>query len=173
MRGGSARVGCTSMKTNATRILDGLGVHYTLREYAVDPEDLTAETVALKIGLPPEQVFKTLVARGDRGGVYLAVIPGNMELDGKALARVTGDRRVDLAPLREVQSLTGYIRGGVTALGGKRDYPVYADESIELFDVISISAGVRGTQILLAPGDYLRVTHATVVAIARKKQTTF
>jgi len=90
-------------------------------------------------------------------------------LDGKALARVTGDRRVDLVPLREVQQLTGYLRGGVTALGGKRDYPVYADETIELFDVISISAGVRGTQILLAPAAYLGITHATVVAIAREK----
>lgn len=157
------------MKTNATRILDGLAIPYTLREYEVDPDDLSAETVASKVGLPPEQVFKTLVTRGDRGEVYLAIIPGNMELDGKALARVTGDRRVDLVPLREVQQLTGYMRGGVTALGGKRDYPAYADETIELFNVISVSAGVRGTQILLAPADYLRVTHAVVVAIAREK----
>src|SRR5665213_2032781 len=155
------------MKTNATRILDDLGVPYTLREYEVDPYDLSAVTVALKIGLPAEQVFKTLVARGDRGGVYLCIIPGNQELDGKALARVTGDRRVDLVPLREVQQLTGYVRGGVTVLGCKRDYPVYADETIELFDIISISAGVRGTQILLAPADYLRITHATVVAIGK------
>jgi len=159
------------MKTNATRILDALGIPYTLREYEVDPNDLSAETVAAKIGLPVEQAFKTLVARGDRAGVCLAIIPGNMELDGKALARVTGDRRVDLVPLREVQQLTGYIRGGVTALGGKRDYPVYADETVELFDVISISAGVRGTQILIAPADYLRITHARVVAIAREKLT--
>jgi Cys-tRNA(Pro)/Cys-tRNA(Cys) deacylase len=157
------------MKTNATRILDELAVPYTLREYEVDPEDLSAETVAAKIGLPPEQTFKTLVARGDRGGVYLAIIPGNMELDAKALARVTGDRRVDLVPLPEVQQLTGYIRGGVTALAGKKYYPVYADETIELFDIVSISAGVRGTQILLAPADYLRVTHAIVAAIARGK----
>jgi Cys-tRNA(Pro)/Cys-tRNA(Cys) deacylase len=158
-----------SVKTNATRILDDLGVEYALREYDVDPEDLSAETVASKIGLPAEQVFKTLVARGDRGGVYLTIIPGHMELDGKALARVTGDRRVELVPLREVQQLTGYIRGGVTVLGGKRYYPVYADETIELFDLISISAGVRGTQILIASADYLRVTHAIVVAIAKKK----
>jgi Cys-tRNA(Pro)/Cys-tRNA(Cys) deacylase len=157
------------MKTNATRILDQLGISYTLREYEVDPDDLRAETVAAKIGLPPEQTFKTLVARGDRGGVYLAIIPGNMELDGKALARVTGDRRVDLVPLREVQQLTGYIRGGVTALGCKRDYPVYADETIQLFDVVSISAGVRGTQILLAPSDYLRVTNGTLAPIAKEK----
>jgi Cys-tRNA(Pro)/Cys-tRNA(Cys) deacylase len=157
------------VKTNATRILDDLGVAYTLREYEVDPDDLSAETVASKIGLPAEQVFKTLVARGDRGGVYLTIIPGNQELDGKALARVTGDRRVEMVPLREVQQLTGCIRGGVTVLGCKRDYPVYADETIELFDVISISAGVRGTQILLTPANYLRVTHATVVAIGRDK----
>lgn len=159
------------MKTNAVRILDELGVPYTLREYEVDPNDLSAETVALKVGLPAEQVFKTLVVRGDRGGVYLAIIPGNMDLDAKALARVTGDRRVDLVPLREVQQLTGYIRGGVTALGGKRNFPVYADETIELFDVISVSAGVRGMQILMVPTDYLRVTHASVVAIATGKNT--
>src|ERR1700723_1578414 len=146
-----------------------MGIQYELRTYEVDPEDLSAETVASKIGLPAEQVFKTLVARGDRGGVYLTIVPGNMELDGKALARVTGDRRVALVPLREVQQLTGYIRGGVTALGGKRNYPVYADETMELFDFVSISAGVRGTQILIAPADYLRITHATVVAIAKEK----
>jgi len=157
------------MKTNFTRILDDLGVRYTLLEYQVDPADLTAETVAAKIGLPAEQVFKTLVARGAGGAVYLAIIPAHMELDGKALARATGDRRVDLVPLREVQQLTGYIRGGVTALGGKRDYPVYADESIELFHQVALSAGTRGVQVLIAPADYLRITHATVVAIARQK----
>ena len=157
------------MKTNATRILDNLGIAYQLREYAVDPDDLSAETVAKKIGLPAEQVFKTLVVRGDRGGVYLAVVPGNNEVDGKALARLTGDRKVDLVPLKEVQHLTGCIRGGVTALGAKRDYPVYADETIQLFDVVSISAGVRGTQILLAPGDYLRAVSGKVGAIAREK----
>jgi Cys-tRNA(Pro)/Cys-tRNA(Cys) deacylase len=157
------------MKTNATRILDKLGIAYELREYAVDPDDLRAETVAAKIGLPAEQVFKTLVVRGDRGGVYLAVVPGNAEVDGKALARLTGDRKVELVPLKEVLQLTGYIRGGVTALGAKRDYPVFADETIELFDVISISAGVRGTQVLLSPGDYLRAVDGKVAAIGREK----
>lgn len=158
-----------SMKTNATRILDNLGIAYQLRYYDADPGDLSAETVAGKIGLPPEQVFKTLVVRGDRGGVYLAVIPGNNELDGKALARLTGDRKVELVPLKEVQQLTGYIRGGVTALGGKRDYPVFADETIELFDLISVSAGMRGTQVLLAPGDYLRSVSGKVGPIGRAK----
>jgi Cys-tRNA(Pro)/Cys-tRNA(Cys) deacylase len=157
----------TVAKTNAVRLLDAAKVAYELREYEVDPEDLSAETVAAKVNLPLEQVFKTLVMRGDRNGVCLAVVPGNTVVDEKALARLTGDRRVEMVPLKEVQSLTGYIRGGVTALAGKRDYPVYVDETAELFDVISVSAGMRGLQILLAPGDYLRITKATVGAIGR------
>lgn len=154
------------MKTNAARILDGLDIRYELRTYEVDPDDLRAATVARKIGLPPDQVWKTLVARGDRHGVCFAVVPGSAQLDLKAMARLTGDRKVDTVPLKEVQPLTGYIRGGVTALGAKKAYPVYVDETISLFDVVSISAGVRGTQILLAPDDYLRATKATVGAIA-------
>jgi Cys-tRNA(Pro)/Cys-tRNA(Cys) deacylase len=157
------------MKTNAVRILDNLGIAYELRQYEVDPEQLAAEGVAEKIGLPPEQVFKTLVARGDRTGVLLAVIPGNMQLDLKALAKLSHNRHVETVPLKEVQPLTGYIRGGVTALACKKDYPVYVDELIELFDVISISAGMRGLQILLNPVDYLRATHATVGAISQDK----
>ena len=157
------------MKTNAVRLLDSLGVSYQLRQNAFDPDDLAAETVAAKLGLPPQQVFKTLLARGNRTGPCFAVLPGNAELDYKALAKLTGDRKLELVHLKEVQPLTGYIRGGVTVLGAKKDYPVYADETIELWDVISISAGVRGMQILTAPADYLRVTHATVGAIARGK----
>lgn len=157
------------MKTNAARRLDQLGIHYELREYEVDPDDLAAESVARKIALPPEQVFKTLVARGDRAGVCLAVVPGNAELDLKSLARLTGDRKVDTVPLKEVQPLTGYVRGGVTALACKKPYPVYVDETLELFDVVSVSAGARGTQILLAPADYLRATGGTVGAIAKAK----
>ncbi len=155
------------MKTNAVRMLDAAKIPYELREYEVDPEDLSAETVARKVNLPLEQVFKTLVIRGDRNGVCLAVVPGNTEVDEKAVARLTGDRRVEMVALKEVQALTGYIRGGVTALAGKRDYPVYVDETAELFDVISISAGMRGLQILLAPADYLRITKGTVGAIGR------
>ena len=157
------------MKTNAARQLDQLGISYELREYEVEAEHLDAETVAAKVGLPPEQVFKTLVARGDRTGVMMAVIPANAELDPKALARLSGDRRVKLVPLKEVQPLTGYVRGGVTALGLKRPLPVWAEETIELFDVISVSAGVRGTQILLAPADYLRAAGATPGPISRDK----
>jgi Cys-tRNA(Pro)/Cys-tRNA(Cys) deacylase len=159
------------MKTNAVRILDGLNIRYELREYDVDPDDLAAESVAEKIGLPPEQTFKTLVARGDRNGVCFAVIPGNYELDLKAFATATGERKIALVPLKEVQPLTGYIRGGVTALGAKKDFPVFVDELVEIFDVISVSAGVRGTQIVLAPGDYVRATNATVAALSHEKQT--
>src|SRR5436305_12097582 len=113
------------MKTNAMRILEDLGVKFELRDYDVDPEDLSAETVAAKVGLPPEQVFKTLVVRGDRNGICLAVVPGNTEVDAKALARMTGDRKMELVPLKQVQPLTGQIRGGVTAIGQTHGYPVY------------------------------------------------
>jgi Cys-tRNA(Pro)/Cys-tRNA(Cys) deacylase len=156
-------------KTNACRILDSLGVHYTLRDYEVDPDDLSAEAVAAKVGMPPEQVFKTLAVRGDRNGVSVAVIPGNFELDLKALAALTGDRKIELLPLKEVQSVTGYIRGGVTALGMKKDYPVFVDETMEIWDEVSVSAGVRGTQIVLSPAEYLRATSATIGEIARQK----
>ena len=132
------------MKTNAVRLLEAMRVPFELRAYDVDLDDLTAETVADKIGMPSEQVFKTLVARGDRHGVCFAVVPGNSRLDLKALAKLTGDRKVDTVPLKDVQPLTGYVRGGVTVLGAKKAYPVYVDETIELFEVVSISAGMAG-----------------------------
>src|SRR3954466_4312997 len=158
------------MKTNAARLLDSLDILYELRDYEVDPDDLAAETVARKIGLPPEQVFKTLVARGDKQGVCLAVVPGNCALDLKALARASGDRKIDTVPLKEVEPLTGYVRGGVTALACKKNYPVYLDETAQLFDVISISAEMRGLQVLLAPDDYIRAVDARVAAIAKHKE---
>jgi Cys-tRNA(Pro)/Cys-tRNA(Cys) deacylase len=157
------------MKTNAVRLLDTLGIRYELREYEVDPAALDAETVARKVGLRPEQVFKTLVARGERNGVCLAVVPANMELDEKALARLAGDRKTELVPLKEVQPLTGYVRGGVTALACKRKYPVFVDDTVELFDAISVSAGVRGIQVLLGPSDYLGAVDGIVGAITRNK----
>jgi Cys-tRNA(Pro)/Cys-tRNA(Cys) deacylase len=141
-----------------------------LREYEVDPDDLAAETVAAKIGLPAEQVFKTLVARGERNGVVMAVIPGDQELDLKALATAAGERKIQLVPVKELQGLTGYIRGGVTALAAKRDLSVYVDETVELFDIISISAGMRGTQILLAPSDSLRATNARIAPLSQPKK---
>jgi Cys-tRNA(Pro)/Cys-tRNA(Cys) deacylase len=157
------------VKTNAVRLLEGLGVQYELREYAVDPEDLAAESVAAKIGMPPEQVFKTLVVRGDRNGICFAVVPANTELDLKALASASGNRKMELVPLKEVQPLTGYVRGGVTVLGAKKDFPVYADETMQLWDFVSVSAGARGTQIILRPDDYVRATQAVLADIARGK----
>lgn len=157
-------------KTNAARLLDKLGVRYELREYEVDPEDLAAESVAAKIDLPAEQVFKTLVARGDRNRISMAVIPGDAELDLKALAAASGDKKIQLVPVKELQGLTGYVRGGVTALAGKKDYPVYVDETIELFDLISVSAGIRGIQILLATADYVRATKATIAPLSHPKK---
>jgi Cys-tRNA(Pro)/Cys-tRNA(Cys) deacylase len=157
------------MKTNTARLLDQQNIRYELRDYKVDPDDLSAESVAAKIGLPAEQVFKTLVVRSDSGNIWYAIVPGDRELDLKAVARIAGLRKAELVPLKDVQPLTGYIRGGVTALAGKKDYPVVVDESALLFESISISAGVRGTQILLHPNDYLRVTQARTGPISRAK----
>jgi Cys-tRNA(Pro)/Cys-tRNA(Cys) deacylase len=149
------------VKTNAARILDRLGIPYRLLEYPVDEEDLSAEKVAREVGMPLDQVWKTLVCRGDRTGVLFAVVAASTTLDLRALAKLCGDKRAETVALKEVQPLTGYVRGGVTALGAKKDYPVFVDETVELFDQISVSAGARGTQIILAPGDYLRATGAT------------
>jgi len=157
------------VKTNAARILDGFGIPYELREYEVDPDDLTAESVARKIGFPPEQVFKTLVVRGEFSGVLLAVVPGDQDLDLKKLAADSGNRKCEVVALKEVQTLTGYVRGGVTALGCRKAYPLFIDETAQLFDVISVSAGIRGTQILLAPDDYRRCLNGTWGDIAKPK----
>ena len=155
------------MKTNGARFLDSLGIAYSLREYDVDPEDLTAVTVAKKIGMPVEQVFKTLLTTDGVGGHFFAVIPGDGEVDFKKLARAAGVRKTEMVSLKEVQPLTGYIRGGVTVFGAKKAYPVFADETIELFDEISVSAGVRGTQLILVPADYLRAAEATVADLTK------
>jgi Cys-tRNA(Pro)/Cys-tRNA(Cys) deacylase len=155
------------MKTNGARLLESLGIAFTLQEYEVDPEDLSAIAVARKIGLPVEQVFKTLVTVTGPNQFAFAVIPGDAELDFKKLARVAGARKAEMVSLKDVQPLTGYIRGGVTVFGAKKDFPVFADETIELFDVVSVSAGQRGTQILLAPADYLRAANASVADLTK------
>jgi Cys-tRNA(Pro)/Cys-tRNA(Cys) deacylase len=154
-------------KTNAARLLDSLGISYELRAYEVDPEDLTAISVARKIGLPPEQVFKTLLSHTNTGEYLFAVIPGDAELDLKKLAAAAGARKAELASLKDVEPLTGYIRGGVTVMGAKKPFPAFADETIELFDVISVSAGQRGLQVILSPADYLRATEATLADLTK------
>ena len=154
------------MKTNGARFLESLKIAFELREYDVDPEDLSAITVAKKIGMPPEQVFKTLLTTGGAGTYVFAVIPGDAELDFKKLARAAGLRTAEMVPLKEVQPLTGYLRGGVTIFGAKKAYPVYVDETAILFDAISVSAGTRGTQLILKPDDYLRAAQALEVPVA-------
>jgi Cys-tRNA(Pro)/Cys-tRNA(Cys) deacylase len=155
------------MKTNACRLLDALQIRYETREYPVDPDDLSGQTVAMKIGLPTEQVFKTLLCRVDQKDIVFAVLSVADELDFKKLASAAGGRRAELVPIKEVQPLTGYIRGGVTVFASKKPYPVFVDEPIELFDVISVSAGTRGMQIILSPADYLRAAEGMLVDLTR------
>jgi len=161
------------VKTNAARLLDSLGISYELRPYEVDPDDLTAISVARKIGLPPEQVFKTLLTRavaanGQREATHIfAVIPGDTELDLKKLAYAASVKKIELASLKDVEPLTGYVRGGVTVMAARTAFPAYVDETIELHEVISVSAGQRGLQLVLAPGDYLRATSAILADLAK------
>ena len=156
-------------KTNACRALDALGVSYALREYEVDEDDLSAESVARKVGMPAEQVFKTLCVRADDRAVLLAVVPGSFELDLKKLAKASDKRAIAPVPLRELTDLTGYIRGGVTALACKKPYPAFLDETALLFETISVSAGVRGLQIIIAPEAYANAVNAHVADISRVK----
>lgn len=154
-------------KTNAARFLDSLGILYEIREYEVAPEEFSALVVAEKIGLPPEQVFKTLLCvTSDREYVF-AVVPGDAELDFKKLAVAAGARKAEMVSLKEVQPLTGYVRGGVTVFGAKKDFPVFVDETMELFDVVSVSAGTRGVQVVLSPADYLRAAKTTVADLTK------
>ena len=154
-------------KTNAARFLDKLKIEYEIREYEVDESDLSAENVARKVDLPLERVFKTLVARGDKTGVIMAVVSGAAEVDLKALASVSGNKKVEMVHLNEVLPLTGYIRGGVSPLGAKKNYPVYLDRSAMTQEQISISAGMRGMQIVLSPAELVQATHAEVGDIGR------
>ncbi len=154
-------------KTNAARLLDSLNIAYELRPYEVDLDDLSAPSVARKIGMPAEQVFKTLLTESSEGEHFFAVIAGDQELDLKKLAHAAGVKKLEMASLKQVEPLTGYIRGGVTVFGAKKPFPTFADETIELHDTISVSAGQRGLQIILSPADYLRVTNATVADLSK------
>lgn len=151
------------MKTQAAQVLDRAGIPYEIREY--QEEELGADEVARKLRISLSQVFKTLVVRGDRTGVMLACLPGTATLCLKALAKVSGNKKVELVEKDEIHRLTGYIRGGVSPLGGKKVYPVYLDQSALDQPIISVSAGMRGMQIFLKPDDLLRVTNAKVVPL--------
>ncbi|MEB3211446.1 MAG: Cys-tRNA(Pro) deacylase [Leptolyngbyaceae bacterium] len=157
------------MKTNAARILDRLKVSYEILDYEVDPNNLDAEHIAGKLGLDAERVFKTLVVKGDRQGICFAVIPANTQLDLKQLARLSGDRKMSVVPLKDVQPLTGYIRGGVTVLGSKKPFPAYVHLTLQEFETIAVSAGMRGQMLLMVPQDYLKAVSGTVGAIAKPK----
>jgi Cys-tRNA(Pro)/Cys-tRNA(Cys) deacylase len=164
--------GAPSMKkTNAARYLDNLKIEYKLCEYEVDESDLRAESVARKVNLPLGQVFKTLVARGDKTGVLLACIPGGMELDLKAMAEISGNKKVEMVSLKEVQPLTGYVRGGVSPIGTKKRFPFYLDESAMKFPFISISAGTRGCQIFIEPGRLAKVLQATIGKLSHPRSS--
>lgn len=154
-------------KTNAARILDRLKIPYEIKEYQVDLEDLSAVHVAASTGMDVKMVFKTLVCRGDKNGVLMACIPGDGELDLKALAAVSGNKRVEMVHLKEVLGLTGYIRGGCSPLGAKKNYPVYLNETCRSYDKIAISAGIRGQQLILFPEDLVKAVNATVANIIR------
>lgn len=158
----------TPTKTNAARILDGQGIAYEIREYEVAPEEFSAMMVAEKIGLPAEQVFKTLLCVTQEREHLFAVVPGDAELDFKKLAAAAGTRKTEMVSLKDVQPLTGYVRGGVTVFGAKKDFPVFVDETVELFDVVSVSAGTRGVQVVLSPSDYVRAAKATVADLAKQ-----
>ena len=164
------------MKTNAARALDLLEIDYELLSYEVDLDDLSATSTAMKLGLPADRVFKTLVVAGaarQKGShsvldIVLAVIPGSYQLDLKALARLSGHRKVETVTLKLVQPLTGYVRGSVTALACKKPYLTFLDEWAQVYDRIAVSAGVRGQMLLLRTADYVRATGAVMGAIARE-----
>ena len=152
-------------KTNAARILDGLGIDYEIKTYEVDENDLSAVHVAQVSGLNIEMIFKTLVARGDKTGIIMAVIGGGDELDLKALARASSNKSVEMIALKELLPLTGYVRGGCSPLGAKKNYPVFVDARALTLEKISVSAGQRGMQIVLSPQDLIRAANATVAEL--------
>ncbi len=154
-------------KTNAARILDNLGVNYEIKTYEVDESDLSATHVAETAGLDIETVFKTIVARGDKTGVIMAVIGGGEEVDFKSLAKASGNKSVDHVALKELLPLTGYVRGGCSPLGAKKNYPVYLDSRALNQEKISVSAGQRGMQLILSPQDLIRAANATVAEIIK------
>lgn len=147
------------MTTNALRIVKALGIQVRTMEYEVDAEDLSAAAVAAKTGVDPDRIFKTLVAVGDKTGPFMCVIPGSAELDLKKTAQASGNKSVTMLHLRELEPLTGYQRGGCSPVGSRKQLPVYIDETARLWEELSVSAGRRGLQMLLAPDELLRVTY--------------
>lgn len=156
-------------KTNAARLLDRAGIAYGLIPYRVDEEHLSAADVAAQLGEPVERVFKTLVLRGDRTGIFVCVVPGDAEVDLKAAAKASGNKKCDLIPMKELLPLTGYVRGGCSPVGMKKPYPIFLHDTAPLFDAIYVSAGQRGLQIRIAPADLIRFTSAAVFPLVAAK----
>lgn len=147
-------------KTNVTRLLDAAKIPFDARDYPVDEADLSGVHVAQTLGLPPEQVFKTLVLRGERTGIFICCIPVDDEIDLRKAAKAAGDKKAEMLPLKELLPATGYIRGGCSPIGMKRKYPLFIDETCILHDSIAINAGQRGVMLLLAPNDLCAYTGA-------------
>ncbi len=147
-------------KTNAIRILESKNILFEVKEYEVDENDLSGETVAEKIGVNPEEVFKTLVVKGDKNGYCVFCIPVNFELNLKKAAKASDNKSVDLIKVKELFPLTGYIRGGCSPIGMKKLFPTYIDETAQLFEKIYISAGIRGMQIHINPDDLRNIISA-------------
>jgi len=152
-------------KTNAARLLDKLGIQYELVPYNFDPDDLAAEHVAEELGEPIEQVYKTLVLRGDKTGLFVCVIAGNREVDLKLAAKASGNKKAEMLPLKELLPNTGYIRGGCTSIGMKKHYPTYFSAEMADFDTVYVSAGQRGLQLKLSPLDLAKAADATFATI--------
>lgn len=142
-------------KTNVARLLDVAGIPYSLVPYQVDESDLAAAHVAEQLGEPLEQVFKTLVLRGDKNGIFVCVMPGDMEIDLKVAARISGNKSCEMLHMKELLPTTGYIRGGCSPIGMKKPFPTYIYESCLLYDYIYVSAGIRGLQLKIAPQDLI------------------
>ena len=155
-----------SEKTNAARILDRLKIKYELVEYQVDPDNLAADHVAEELGEPIEQVYKTLVLRGDKNGIFVCVVAGNREVDLKKAARASGNKKVEMIAMKELLPLTGYIRGGCTAIGMKKKYPTFISEEAMTFPFIYVSAGKRGLQLKLSPTDLQSASDAVTADIS-------
>ena len=149
-------------RTNVMRLLDAAKIHYRTAEYAFDENDLSGLHAAEGIGMPPEQIFKTLVAHGDRCGYAVFCIPVCCELDPKKAAKAAGDKKIELIHVKDLLATTGYIRGGCSPIGMKKPFPTYLDETAQLYDEIGVSAGQRGCQLLLAPDDLIHYVNCTV-----------
>lgn len=157
-------------KTNAARLLDKAGVAYRLIPYEFDENDLAAQHVADSLGQDIAQVFKTLVLHGDRTGYIVCVVPGNAEVDLKALAKVSGNKKVEMIPMKDLLGVTGYIRGGCSPVGMKKRFPTYFHSTATDFEVIYVSAGVRGLQLEISPADLIAAVSGTLADVASQQQ---